>query len=503
MVKPNFLILCTDQQRADSLGCCGNLEASTPNLDGLAARGSRFTRHTTPNQICSPSRGTMITGLYPRHHGMTTNGRALPDDLPTLPGLLAEAGWRTHCIGKLHLQPIMAPLARAMPESELFWDSDLADGWSGPYYGYQSAEFMIGDSMLVTEGGHYARWLKEEHPELMPLYRPEAALDGPLEDLDEAWTSAVPADLHYNTWIADRAADFLETVNEPFCLFVSSPDPHHPFCPPRPWADMFDPDAMPDPIVVPGELDLMAPYMLETRAADWLASTAPWIEDGGMAVTDGIAAASLRKAIALTHGLNAMIDDAFGRVLATLDKRGLTDNTIVVFTSDHGEFLGDHGLLHKGPPPYRQLREVTFLMAGPGAPEGAAIDTMTSHLDIMPTLLDLAGLGTAGLELDGRSFQPLLEGDDKNWRDAQFLEYHAKITPDCYNHSILTDDWRLTLYPLRPEWGELFDLNADPGEHRNLFADLAHDDIRDKLAMRLAAQFGARPEAGGEFIAKW
>ena len=183
------------------------------------------------------------------------------------------------------------------------------------------------------------------------------------------------------------------------------PIPHHPFCPPRPWADMFDPDAMPDPIVVPGELDLMAPYMLETRAADWLASTAPWIEDGGMAVTDGIAAASLRKAIALTHGLNAMIDDAFGRVLATLDKRGLTDNTIVVFTSDHGEFLGDHGLLHKGPPPYRQLREVTFLTAGPGVPEGAVIDTMTSHLDIMPTLLDLAGLGTAGLELDGRSFQ--------------------------------------------------------------------------------------------------
>jgi len=501
--RPNIVILCTDQQRADSLGCYGNTLARTPHVDRLARRGLRFDNHLTPNQICCPSRGTMITGLYPRHHGMTTNGRTIHDSLPTLPGLLSEAGYDTHAVGKLHLQPIMADEALRFPESVPFWQAGHGEGWAGPYFGYRTVDFMIGESLLATQGGHHATWLREHHPDVIPLYQPGAALDGPLADLDEAWTSGVPDDLHYNTWIADRALDFLERAEPPFMLFVSTPDPHHPFSPPRPWADLFDAAAMPAPDLTAGELDLMPDYVRAHMDADWIDNAAPAIEQGGMTMTDRIAPESLARAIALTRGMEAQIDHQFGRVLTALENKGLDDETIIVFTSDHGEFLGNHGLLHKGPPPYLDLNRVSFVMAGPYIPEGEATLAPSSHLDIMPTLLDLCGVGDGGCRQDGESLRPALEGRGLE-RQARYLEFHPRIDGRVYNHSIVTEAWRLTLYPDGEEgWGELFDLKDDPGEHRNLYNDPDHRPIRDRLARRLADDFPADPHAGTDLIAKW
>ena len=462
----------------------------------------RFDNHLTVNQICSPSRGTMITGLYPRHHGMTTNGRTLRDGLPTLPGALAAAGYDTHAVGKLHLQPIMAGAELAFPESVPFWQAGLGEGWRGPYYGYRTVDFQIGESLLAAEGGHYAAWLMEHHPESAPLYLPGAALDGPDAGLDEAWTSAVPDELHYNTWIADRAIDFLERAEPPFMLFVSTPDPHHPFSPPRPWADLFDAADMPVPRAAPGELEAMPAPLRARLGAGWIDNAAPAVEQGGLTVTDGIPHDSLARAVALTRGMEAQIDHAFGRVLAKLDALGMTGETVVVFTSDHGEFLGSHGLLHKGPPPYRDLNRVAFVMAGPSVPAGQASAQPTSHLDIMPTLLDLAGVD-ARMRQDGQSLRPVLEGGDLD-RHARYLEFHPRLDARLYNHSIVTEGWRLTLYPLGdPQWGELFDLQGDPGEGRNLFRDPDYRSVRAGLADGLRANFAASPDAGTRLIAKW
>ena len=270
----------------------------------------------------------------------------------------------------------------------------------------------------------------------MPPYQPEAALAGPPADLEEAWTCAVPSEWHYNRWIADRTCDFLQRAEPPFLLFVFSPDPHHPFSPPRPWAELFDPDTMLLPDVVPGELNRMPEFVQSKLGSNWIDNDAPVVEQGGMTVTTGISEDSLRQVIALTRGLEAMIDDACGRVLKTLDQQGFSDETIILFTSDHGEFLGNHGLLHKGPPPYCDLSRVSFLMAGPGIPEGASTAELSSPLDLMPTLLDLSGIAPQGLEpvmhltKDRDGFEEIREHQDgkgDEMKPAQYFRGALKV----------------------------------------------------------------------------
>ncbi|MFT5134056.1 MAG: arylsulfatase [Gammaproteobacteria bacterium] len=155
MKKPNILWICTDQQRSDSLGCYGNTEVRSPNIDSIANSGVRFNRHVTPMQICSPIRATMITGQYPRNHQLITNGMALPEDVPTITNALSEDGYNTHAVGKQHLQPILAPAELNMPDSRAFWKKPDADSWHGPYYGYQTIDLLIGESDTAQIAGHY------------------------------------------------------------------------------------------------------------------------------------------------------------------------------------------------------------------------------------------------------------------------------------------------------------------------------------------------------------
>lgn len=510
MTRPNILLICTDQQRSDSLGCYGNPHVRSPNIDAIAAAGTRFERHLTPMQICSPSRATMISGLYPRHHQLITNGRALPDNVPTLMSLLAASGYNTHGVGKQHLQPILAASELAMPDSRAFWRRPEANDWNGPFYGYQTIDLLLGESDTAQIAGHYASWLRQNFPQSVDLLKPEFADEAPPSDLDEIWRSAMPSKQHYNTWISDCSARFIEQQagqDDPFFLFVSYPDPHHPFDPPAEYAERYDPEKFDLPQISEVDLASRPPYCTELfpqgpfRESYWSADEGA--EAGSMITTDAISETSMRSAIAYTSAMIEMIDDGVGRILDALAAAGLADDSIVIFTSDHGEYLGDHGLLHKGPASYRGLTELSMLMRGPGIGSGQVVDSLSSHIDLVPTLLELTDTPSTGIAFDGLSLAPLLRGDSDSLREHLFGEYHPTVRKELYNQTIYRGQWRYTIYPEMSDWGEMFDLETDPGETRNLFFDDEHADLRRELSGILEREFPPQAQVENRLLCKW
>ena len=472
MNRKNLVFICTDQLRYDALSATGNRVVRTRHIDGIAARGMTFHRHYTPNQICSPSRATMATGRYPRNHGVWRNGVALDETIPNLWQSLAAVGYATAAVGKLHFQPLLAPPDRNMPESIAFWDRPDSDKWHGPYYGFDHVDLVMGEANESTVAGHYASWLKKNHPDVADLYEPEAIPGSRADDLREVWKSAVPAELHYTNWIADRAIDLIEKRSEeatPYCLFVSFPDPHHPFAPPKPYCDLFQPSAMPRPAIREGELARMPAYLShgdDPKKDAYIGPGEQVREQGFLLKTETISDQTLAIAIAHTYGMVQMIDDAVGRIIRAIADSGNSEDTYVLFTSDHGELLGDHGLLRKGPPPYRQLLQVPLFLCGPSIKPATDSHALTSHIDLASTIASL--LEVPMPVTDGIDLTPILRGTRADVREFLFAEYHPRKDAVLYNQTVISKRWRYTHYPNEPAWGELFDLETDPWEHWNL-----------------------------------
>lgn len=509
MTPPNIILIMTDQQRADHLGVMGHPVLQTPHLDALARTGAVFCDHITPHQICAPSRASLFSGRYARHHGLVSNGIALDEDIPLVSADLSAAGYRTHGVGKFHFQPILAAAEHRFPDSEAFWSLPESEGWTGPFYGFETVDSLIGESVAAAKAGHYARWLAETAPGADRLYRPDYAIKPPPDDCDEVWASALPDQLHYNSWITAQACSALrrQQKDQPFFLFVSYPDPHHPFAPPAPWCDLYDPADMPPPHHRRGELDDMPGYILDTdrqEAAssyvEFLNNPGPPREQGFMQTTQRMSEDTLRLIKAYTCGMVSMIDTGIGQLRAQLAQLGLTENTIIIFTSDHGELLGDHGLIRKGPSPYLALLKVPLIITGPGIVAGMRTG-LTSHLDLRATCRALAGLDE--VPTDGQSLLPMLADLTRTGRKRLFAEFHPRVRKDTYNQTILTDRWRLTCYPEQAAWGELFDLDADPYELNNLYHRPEYKAVKDELNAQLNTDFPPAAQAGGPLLATY
>lgn len=506
--RPNFLLFVTDQHRADHLGCYGNADVRTPHIDALAARGCRFDDFHVATPICQPNRASLMTGRLPSVHGLQMNGRELSLGERTFVETLRGAGWRTALVGKAHLQNITtAPTAwpapgqrRALEAQRRYpgaygqevwkrWEEDPAHELQLPYYGFERVVLTIGHA--DQQHGHWRRWLRGQVRDADRLIGPDNAIPTPglaLGTLGQAWRTRVPEELHPTRFIAEQTGAMLADLAQgeaPFFLQCSFPDPHHPFTPPGRYWGMFQPGEVSLPATFGAEL-VDAPPPLQYLRAQRSANPAFRPAFGSFACSEQEA----REAIALNHGNLACIDDAVGRVMAQLCALGLDDNTVVMFTSDHGDLLGERGLLFKGGLHYPALTRVPFIWRDPAEPAAdASTAALAQTVDIAPTVLARAGLAPHN-GMQGRSLLLVLDGTQAQVREHLLIEEESQRSDFGMDRRLrlrtLRDGrFRFTLYDGQP-WGELYDLAQDPLEVRNLWQDAAALALRQQLTHRLA-----------------
>lgn len=441
---PNILWICTDQQRFDTISALNNTQLNTPNIDKLVATGVAFERAYCQSPICTPSRASFLTGMYPSSvHACGNGNEHWAEAAPLVTALLADAGYDCALAGKFHLAGARGRI-EPRPKHDgyrLFhWSHDPEDQWeSGHAYG----------DWLASLGHDLGEMRKQPH--------------------------AIPPELHQTTWCSDRAIDFMEADHggKPWLMSVNIFDPHEPFDPPQQYLDRFDVESLSGPKFRDSDLEAQAKlsetdFQYPARRPEEF--NAKWIQ-------------------AAYYAMIELIDDNVGRMLEALERSGQRDNTIVMFMSDHGEALGDHGLLLKGCRFYEGLARVPLIISWPGIVlEGARRQSLVELLDIAPTLLDLAGLPIPE-RIQGITLRNLLidgEAQDHH-RDYVRCEYYRAINPGMrgnYSGTFATmirdERYKLVVYHGHG-LGELFDLEADPDEFDNLWDDPAL--IETKLAL--------------------
>ena len=458
MNRPNVLFLSTDQQRRDALGAVNGL-VKTPNLDALAASGALFDHSFATTPVCMPSRMSTLSGRYHGALGIRSNGAEMPEDIPCLQHILSAYGYHTANIGKLHFRN----------HASAFRDHRRPH----PRYGFDT--LILSDEPGCYDDAYLA-WVAARDPDAVDLCRadtPPAWTGTPVRRhprrVQEPYPFAGPEHLTHSAFVADETCSFLERTTEPFFCIAGFYAPHPPVNPPQRFVDWYDEAAMPLPTRNPGE------------------------------EVDGVDDAGWRRARAYYLALVSHVDEEVGHILATLDERGLRDRTLIVFTSDHGEHLGDHGRTGKGSPEDSSSRVPLILAGGRpqpvgrrqpqgqasggrrssstdsrSIPAGKRIPEITESVDLAPTILDWCGVQQPP-EMAGRSLTPLLTGMGYEPRSSAYLElqhdrragYKAVRT---YDH----------LY-VRHGGGdeELFDLNRDPAQLTNLAGD---PEMREVLA---------------------
>ena len=492
--RPNILFITSDQQHYDTLGI-DRPEIQTPHLDRLCRGGTRFQRAYCPNPTCTPSRATMLTGLMPSQHGAWTLGTRLREDLPTLPELLSEAGYYTGLVGKAHFQPLRGderyPSIECHPTLR---DLDFWRDFPGDWYGFDRVETARMHADEGHVGGHYAIWMEEKGlknwadffqlpGQMSPERRATYTHDGDPRKWD------LPEEFHYNVWTADKTIEFMDEAadaDKPFMIWSSFHDPHPPYIVPEPWASLYDPDLMHPGELTPGEHDRNPDYFrqsaVENNPEFWREACRDQGAIHGGSFQGGDRE-TLKKNMACYYGMVSFMDQQIGRILDALDARGLTENTLVVFTSDHGHFLGQHGLNAKAIHHYEDLLRVPFIVRFPGrVPENRVSTDLQNLVDLPRTFLATAGVDIP-IHLQGLDQTPSWQGGGAV-RDVSITENHHGYTR-FHMTTLVTDRYKLTVHR-DGDQGELFDLEADPGEVHNLWDDPTSASLKSHLLLLFA-----------------
>ena len=452
--KPNILLLMADQFRADCMGCDGNTVIKTPNLDRIAADGVRFSSAYSSTPTCTPARAALLSGLSPWRHGMLGYGRVAERYPVEMPRAMRDGGYDTVGIGKMHFHP--------QQNQHGFHTMLLDESGRAEAPGFKS---------------DYRQWFASVAPDL----NPDATGIGWNDYTAKPYV--LPEHLHPTRWTGDTAVRFITDHNtpSPFFMKVSFARPHSPYDPPDRFWRMYEDAPLP-----------------EATVGDWAAKFAPrngpkddiWHGDMGEAL--------VRRARQGYYGSISFVDEEIGRILDALEKKGVLDNTLVVFTADHGDMTGDHNLWRKSDA-YEPSARIPMLMRWPEGivpgPRGQVCTNPVELRDVLPTFLDAAALPGAD-QLDGRSMLQLARGKTNDWRPWIDLEHD--ICYDESNHwNALTDGKWKYIYHAQEGREQLFDLANDARECHDLAGNPAHADELARWRKRLVSHLSER---GEEFV---
>lgn len=416
-----------DQHRGDTLGCAGHPCIRTPNMDRLAREGAYFANAFSPMPVCVPARYSVITGCVPLAWGNRGNGGIIPADVPTLPSILHEHGYRSALMGKAHFTGPAAPC-----------ESLGIPRWRYTY-GFDKVLFAE-EGRQWADGDDYEGYLKKAG------WHGWQRAHGIGNNDVRTGASPLPLEHYQTVWATGESIRWLQQQEKgsPFFLMTSYVKPHAPYDPPAPYDTMYDPLHVPAPFGGPEDLqDLSPAYDRMRKAYGW----------------DTLPDQAHARARAYYYGNITLIDDQVGRLLATLDELHMTDNTIVAFVGDHGDLMGDHGLYFKGLF-FRESWHIPFMIKAPGSLAGKGrLGRLTSLQDLMPTLLSLVGIEPPKAVHGQDITQDLDKGPDMIF--GSYNPAPARL------HSARSAQWQYVFHEVGGH-EELYDICADPSECRNL-----------------------------------
>ncbi|HIG40885.1 MAG: sulfatase-like hydrolase/transferase [bacterium] len=497
-MPPNILWIIADQLRADHVGFGGNSIVRTPNLDRLAASGTVFDRAYVANPICMPNRCSMLTGRMPSAHGVVFNDRSLNWGANTFVRNLGLAGYDTALIGKSHIQHGMSrnvvfenklgpTIEDPYPEG---WDelenAELYSAETRPqvedFYGFKHTELAIGHGDMVI-GDHF-RWALGKGAKAEDLLV-EPYPDSPALERSKDWWQiykpVLPEELYSTTYVTERMCTWLtdnQRKEKPWVAQCSFPDPHHPFTPPGKWWNAYSANDMPIPDSFEDSLQDAPAHLRFIRS---LEPRKNYVQMFGP--TRDI----VKQAMAAEFGMIEMMDHSIGKVINVLETSGQIDNTIIIFTSDHGDMFGDHGLMLKATMHYQECLRVPLLIKLPGA-TGKRTNALASSLDLSSTMLDFCDV-PGFMDMQGVSLKPVLDDNCATVRDHVYIEedfplaMHGSPLP-LHSRTVITDRHRYSQYSSGDV--ELYDLDSDPKERDNLAIPGRADSLRGDMSERLS-----------------
>ncbi len=435
--RPNVLIIHVDQHRMDCIGAYGNKDIKTPHIDALAADGVRFENSFCPYPVCTPSRYSLLSGMYVHDHGGWSNRGGLSPEIATFPKILRSAGYKTKAVGKMHFTPTYFDVG--FDEMQLS-EQDGHGRWDDDYHRYLMERGLCDVNDLEDQRREFRKNASDE-------YRKSFG----------AMVSNLPEEHHATTWIAERAIETLQgwDKNRPSLLMTGFIKPHHPFDPPAPWDKMYKPEKL---SILPGWTEKS--YDHDQKLSRGYFNNA------------SLDKPALRKAMAYYYATISQIDFHVGRMIKLLKDNGLYDDTLIIYTADHGDYMGHHHMLLKGNYLYDSLAKVPLIVKWPrNKNAGSVMSRLVNNIDIAPTICNVVNLPVA---------------DTMAGNDLAKDKGHEIIYSEASTKQAMARTQRHKLILAGPKNANLFfDLEKDPYELNNLYGDPDYKDIISRLERKL------------------